>query len=71
MRDAILTTFLSKDGRPFGSGKEHFMGEEGARNTPAIRRNLGFCRDLKVKFRYTSPTKRDVLAMYVMVREEG
>lgn len=70
MRDAWLTTFLSKDGRPFGSGKPHFMGEEGARNTPAIRRGIGFCRDLRVKFVYTSPTKRDIIAMYVMVREE-
>lgn len=71
MRDAWLTTFIAKDGRPFGSGKQHHMGEEGARNKPAIRRGLGFCRDMSVKWRYTSPTKRDILAMYVMVREEG
>lgn len=71
-RDNYCTTFVSKDGgHSFGAGRQHYLGEEGDFNRAAIRRGLGFARQLDLDIYFSSPTKRDIIAVAVLVRSEG
>lgn len=71
-RDNYCTTFISKDGGySYGAGKQHYLGEEGDRNHAAIRRNLGFAKQMGLAIEFSSPTKRDLLAIGILIRTEG
>jgi len=72
VRDYYCTTFISKDGGySFGAGRQQYLGEEGQRNRAAIRRNCGFAKQMDLKIQVSSPVKRDILAIAVLVRAEG
>lgn len=70
-RDCYLTMKVAKDATNFGAATEHFLGEEGAFNVPAIRRRLGTSRQFVLRCSMTSPTRIDVLGMAVQVTREG
>lgn len=72
MRDAWATTWLSKNGAyAFVAGTQHYLGEPGQRLHPVIRRNCGIGRQFSLKFATTSPSKRDVLGIAILIRGEG
>lgn len=71
-RDCYCTIWLAKDGaHSFNAATEHYLGEEGAFVQTAIRRRMGQCRQAVARVRFTSPVRRDVIAMAVQVGGEA